>query len=96
MLFGSHRLKTVEWSGAEVERLYEVLLVGGKFLLAHLFYGNLYRLFRAGSLHDTLFAITEANGQLWMRLDKRLDSFGKCCCIGVLLELDAVRNIVQR
>ena len=36
------------------------------------------------------------DGHLWMRLDECLDSLGKCCCICILLELNAVWNIIQR
>ena len=97
LLFGSHYFEAIERSRAEVERLHKVLFIASQLLLlAHLLDGNLYGLFQIGGLYDALFAITKVNGHLWMCLDKCLDGLGKCCSIRILLELNAVWNIVQR
>ena len=96
LLFGSHYFKTIERTRAEVERLREVLFILRQFFLTHLFHGNLYHLLQINGLYDTLIAIAEVDSHLRMRLDECLDSLGKCCCIGILLELNAIWNIVQR
>ena len=96
LLFGSHYLKTIERTRAEVEGLHEVLFILRQFFLAHLFHGYLYHLLQINGLYDALIAIAEVDGHLRMRLDECLDRLGKCCCICILLELNAEWNIVQR
>ena len=96
LLVCNHYLKTIERTCAEVEGLHEILSILRQFLLAHLFYGYLYNLLQINGLADTFLAINEVNSHLGMRLDERSDSFGKCRCIRIPLQLDAVWNIVQR
>ena len=96
LLVGNHYLKTIERSCAEVEGLHEILLMLRQLLLAHLLYGYLYSLLPINGLADAFWAITEVDSQLRMGLDERRDSFGKCCRIRILLELDAIWDIVQR
>ena len=96
LLVCNHYLKTIERSCAEVEGLHEILSILRQFLLAHLFYGYLYHLLQINGLADAFLAITEVNSHLRMRLDERPDGFGKCCCVRIPLELDAIWDIVQR
>ena len=96
LLFCNHYLKTIERTRAEVEGLYEILSILRQFLLAHLFYGRLYNLLQINGLADAFWTITEVNRHLRMRLDERSDGFGQCYCVRILLELDAIWDIVQR
>ena len=96
LLLCNHYLKTVERPCTEVEGLHEILFILSQFLLAHLLDGYLCCLLQINGLADAFLAINKVNGHLRMRLDERPDGFGKCCCVRILLELNAIWDIVER
>ena len=96
LLLGSHNLKTIERTVAEVERSYKVVLVLSQFLLAHLLYRYLHSLFQVNGLHNSFFSVSKMNGHLRMLLHKGLDGLCQSSGVSILREGNLVGDVIER